>query len=155
LEVYCKLEIHGNGNGTISCAMHLLVNLGSFPRIAQCHDLRALPEQCIEDSRDGFFNIFVKSDSIDVFQESFFARKIQTLFSIQGMMRKLLETPRTWRRSFGMMRSFLYVIMTSLMMQSTLYPHFPGFCRFLKKTIMVSLFCLCLTDKRVYVETAD
>jgi hypothetical protein len=44
LEVYCKLEIHGNGNGTISCAPLLPVNLRSFPRIAPCHDLRALPE---------------------------------------------------------------------------------------------------------------
>jgi hypothetical protein len=43
--VYCKLEIHGNRNGTISCAPLLPVNLGSFPRIARCHDLRALPEQ--------------------------------------------------------------------------------------------------------------
>jgi hypothetical protein len=38
LEVYCKLEIHGNGNGGISCAPLLPVNLGSFPRIARCHD---------------------------------------------------------------------------------------------------------------------
>jgi hypothetical protein len=30
LEVYCKLEIHGNGNGGISCAPLLPVNLGSF-----------------------------------------------------------------------------------------------------------------------------
>jgi hypothetical protein len=45
LEVYCKLKIHGNGNGNISCAPLLPVNLGSLPRIAQCHDLRALPEQ--------------------------------------------------------------------------------------------------------------
>jgi hypothetical protein len=47
LEVYCKLEILGNGNGSISCAPLLPVNLGSFPRIARCHDLRALPEQKI------------------------------------------------------------------------------------------------------------
>jgi hypothetical protein len=30
LKVYCKLEIHGNGNGGISCAPLLPVNLGSF-----------------------------------------------------------------------------------------------------------------------------
>jgi hypothetical protein len=29
LEVYCKLKIHGNGNGNISCAPLLPVNLGS------------------------------------------------------------------------------------------------------------------------------
>jgi hypothetical protein len=45
LEVYCKLKIHVNGNGNISCAPLLPVNLGSLPRIARCHDLRALPEQ--------------------------------------------------------------------------------------------------------------
>jgi hypothetical protein len=45
LEVYCKIKIHGNGNGNISCAPLLPVNLGSLPRIARCHDLRALPEQ--------------------------------------------------------------------------------------------------------------
>jgi hypothetical protein len=45
LEVYCKLKIHGNGNGNISCAPLLPVNLSSLPRIAGCHDLRALPEQ--------------------------------------------------------------------------------------------------------------
>jgi hypothetical protein len=44
LEVYFKLKIYGNGNGNISCAPLLPVNLGSLPRIAQCHDLRALPE---------------------------------------------------------------------------------------------------------------
>jgi hypothetical protein len=47
LEVYCKLKIHGNGNGNISCAPLLPVNLGSLPRIAPCHDLRALPEQAL------------------------------------------------------------------------------------------------------------
>jgi hypothetical protein len=35
----------GNGNGNISCAPLLQVNLSSLPRIARCYDLRALPEQ--------------------------------------------------------------------------------------------------------------
>jgi hypothetical protein len=45
LRVYCKLKIYGNGNGNISCAALLPVNLSSLLGIAQCHDLCALPEQ--------------------------------------------------------------------------------------------------------------